>query len=558
MQLARPVRAVVLGASIATAAAVLPFAATAAHADVTGFTLSGGFPAAVGIGADPSSFTATATNSTETDETGVSYDFNIDTTNDPTLTPADLVLTYDDGSGPAVVPVTDNTGTIYNGQPGFDYHVPTGGFTLAGGGSNTGTFTLSFTSDAPQGSIDDYFNLDQFNSDGSFNQTLVSSPVTTTDIAYAKPVVNGVDPATGTQDGNTSLDITGTGFTAATAVTIGGVDATAFSVVSDDEITATTPASDDYGTPVDVTVTGPGGMGTDSGAFTYTSGAPTVSGISPNSGSESGGDPVTITGTNFTTATGAEIDGEALADFAVTSATTITGTTPADDTTGAVDVSVTNPDGTGKDVGAFTYVSNRPTVTGLSPSSGYSSGGTRVTITGSDLDASEVYFEPTQGENEFNEEATIVSSSPTQIVVLSPQEPAGTANVVIDDNGTNLAAGTFTYLATVPVIAVQGKNNSSMYVSANGGPFVSYGGGHQGRPVGGQRQRPQLLLRARQQQRSLRAHGQDGLHAPPPERGAGLRHGSGGDARGRQHLRRRLRRQQREALHRGRHAADHR
>jgi hypothetical protein len=71
------------------------------------------------------------------------------------------------------------------------------------------------------------------------------------------PVVSGVSPSVGPLAGGTSVTISGSGFTGATAVDFGGVPAASFSVVSDSEVTAVSPAQS--AGPVDVTVTAPGG-----------------------------------------------------------------------------------------------------------------------------------------------------------------------------------------------------------------------------------------------------------------------------------------------------------
>src|SRR6476620_367415 len=71
--------------------------------------------------------------------------------------------------------------------------------------------------------------------------------------------------------------------------------------------------------------------------------SPSVTSISPNSGPAAGGTPVTITGNNFLRATTVRFGGSA-ASFSVTSATSITATSPAG--SGTVDVTVTDPLGT--------------------------------------------------------------------------------------------------------------------------------------------------------------------------------------------------------------------
>src|SRR5215469_13496530 len=57
------------------------------------------------------------------------------------------------------------------------------------------------------------------------------------------PAVTGVSPSAGPASGGTSVTLTGTGFTGATAVQFGGTAATSFTVNSDISITAVSPAA---------------------------------------------------------------------------------------------------------------------------------------------------------------------------------------------------------------------------------------------------------------------------------------------------------------------------
>ena len=127
--------------------------------------------------------------------------------------------------------------------------------------------------------------------------------------------------------GGTTVTITGTNFTGATAVTFGGTAATSVVVVNATTITAITPAH--AAGAVNVVVTTPGGTGTGIGLYTYVTPAPTVTSISPSSGTTLGGTSVTITGTNFTGATAVTIGGTAATGVVVVNATTITAITPA-------------------------------------------------------------------------------------------------------------------------------------------------------------------------------------------------------------------------------------
>src|SRR5687767_4423218 len=82
---------------------------------------------------------------------------------------------------------------------------------------------------------------------------------------------------------------------------------------------------------------------------------PTVTAISPNSGTTSGGTSVTITGTGFLTGATVTLGGTAATNVTVVSSTSITATTPAH-AAGTVDVVVTNTDSqSGTLTNGFTY-----------------------------------------------------------------------------------------------------------------------------------------------------------------------------------------------------------
>ena len=95
---------------------------------------------------------------------------------------------------------------------------------------------------------------------------LIDAPVTAGEIAALQteactivvgPTVSGLSPTSGPTAGGTTVTITGSRFTGATAVNFGANSATGFSVDSDSQITATAPANA-AGT-VDVTVVTAGG-----------------------------------------------------------------------------------------------------------------------------------------------------------------------------------------------------------------------------------------------------------------------------------------------------------
>ncbi len=90
--------------------------------------------------------------------------------------------------------------------------------------------------------------------------------------------------------------------------------------------------------------------------------APTItSNVSPASGSTAGGTSVTMTGTNFTGATGVTFGGAAATSVTVVNSTTITAVTPAG-TAGTASVIVTTPAGSNAANTLFTYVVPAPEI----------------------------------------------------------------------------------------------------------------------------------------------------------------------------------------------------
>ncbi|MDA8081470.1 MAG: IPT/TIG domain-containing protein, partial [Actinomycetota bacterium] len=237
--------------------------------------------------------------------------------------------------------------------------------------------------------------------------------------------VTGVSPNSGPTAGGTNVTITGTNLTSATGyfVYFGNSQGTNMVVVSSTSITVTSPAESPG--VVDVRVVSSLGESATSSAdqFTYiapVTSAPTVTAVSPNSGTTAGGTTVTITGTNFTGATVVAFGASTGVSFAIVSSTTISATSPVG-SAGPVDITVTTPSGTSGTSSAdqFTFVVLAPTVASISPTSGTTAGGTSVTITGTNFTgATAVDFGPSSA-------TTFTVNSPTSITVTSPAESAG-------------------------------------------------------------------------------------------------------------------------------------
>ena len=247
------------------------------------------------------------------------------------------------------------------------------------------------------------------------------------------------------------MTITGGNFTGATAVDFGSTPATNVTVVTASKITATAPAG--TGT-VDVTVTNSNGTSATSSAdqFTY-EGKPTITDVSPASGTLGGGTTVTITGTNL--AAQALVDfGSVAATIKSNTPTQIVVTSPAG--TGTVDIVVTDPGGTSTTSTAdrFTYVAPPTVATAAkatpSPVTGLT---TSLSVLGADV----------------NGESTLTYTWAATTV------PNGAAQPTYSANGTNSSkssTATFsqagTYMFTVTIADAGGQTvTSSVTVTVN-------------------------------------------------------------------------------------------
>ncbi len=176
------------------------------------------------------------------------------------------------------------------------------------------------------------------------------------------PIVTSINISTADTLGGDAFTLTGSGFTGATTVKFGLALATSLVVVSNVSITGVTPAHAAGAVPISVNVPAVG-TGVLSGAVTYVAvAAPTVSAITPNSGSDAGGDAITnLAGTGFRAGATVSIGGATATSVVVVSSTKITCVTPAHGSDVVVDVVVTNTDGQtsgASGAGLFTYVAS--------------------------------------------------------------------------------------------------------------------------------------------------------------------------------------------------------
>ena len=283
------------------------------------------------------------------------------------------------------------------------------------------------------------------------------------------PAIASISPNSGPNGGGTAVVITGTGFQSGATVAIGGVNASAVSVISGGQIQATTPTH--ASGVVDVAVKNPrgGGSATLTRGYAYT--GLSVTSVSPSSGTASGGTTVTITGSSFQSGAGVRFGGVSAQSVVFLSSTQLQAVTPAH-ATGAVDVQVTNLDGSnGTLTGGYTYTAALA-IQGVSPASGPVSGFTSVTIAGTGFEGgASVRFGSLLA-------SSVSVNSATQIVAVTPASPAATVGVqVTNPGGASVSQSNgFTFTSALSASTISpafGPASTASSVQIGGANFVA-------------------------------------------------------------------------------------
>jgi len=179
---------------------------------------------------------------------------------------------------------------------------------------------------------------------------------------------------------------------------------------------------------------------------------PVISKIDPRSGPTTGGTKVTIRGKHLATAKAVLFGRTKGTKLTVKSDKKLTVMAPAH-AAGVVPVTVKTKGGkSAKTPSArFTYVAEKPQVTSISPVSGPTTGGTRVTVNGTGFTGvTAVTFDGIPG-------TSVSVASPTQLQVTSPEHPARVAHVNVTNGvGTSpsKAADVFRYLPAPRAVTV--------------------------------------------------------------------------------------------------------
>jgi hypothetical protein len=171
-----------------------------------------------------------------------------------------------------------------------------------------------------------------------------------------------------------------------------------------------------------------------------------ISGVGPNSGPQTGGTSVTVSGSGFTQSASVTFGGVAAPSVIVVSSTQLQVVTPAH-ASGTVSVSISeNPHNQSTTLaGGFTYTASSSStsigVSGASPTQGPTSGGTVVTITGKGFQAgAAVAFGGTKS-------TAVTVGSSTQVNAMSPPGSSGTVAITVTNPDSQSASlpSAFTY-----------------------------------------------------------------------------------------------------------------
>ncbi len=348
------------------------------------------------------------------------------------------------GSAPALTSITPNSGT-----QGTAVNVTLAGTNFASGAtvavSGSGV-TASNVTVVSATQITATLTLSASAATGARNVSVTETAGTSNSVTFSvtggaqAPTLTSVSPNSGAQGTAVNVTLAGTNFAsgATVAVSGSGVTASNVTVVSATQITATLTVVASAATGArNVSVTKAAGT-SNSVTFSVTSGAqaPTLTSITPNSGTQGTAVNVTLAGTNFTSGATVGVSGSGVTPLNVTVVSgtqiTLTLTIAAGAPAGAYNLSVSTAGGT-SNTASFTVNASGgsgPTITSLSPNSGMAGTSVQVTITGTNFTPQSSVRLAGLGAAVRN----LVVVSPTQIsvtFVLQPSTSTGPHNVFV-------------------------------------------------------------------------------------------------------------------------------
>ena len=294
------------------------------------------------------------------------------------------------------------------------------------------------------------------------------------DLDYDPPQITSVTPDTGPTAGNIPITIRGQNFGLTPAVSVGGVSAPlASSGNSHTQLVVTAPSG--QGANKDVVVS----VGTrQSNAVGFSYAAPQISSISYASAPTAGGTVITLSGGNFGTSGMITVNGAPATPTGYGDAM-ITCLLPAGQGT---DLPVVVSSG-GQDSNPVIFSYDAPLLATISPATGPTAGGTRLTLTGTSFGLS-------PGVRIGGNVAPIMPPSSHSMIVITVPAGGGTGlPVVVSVEGRQSNSGFFSYLppaitsvspATGPIaggtsITIRGENfGTAPSLSIGGNPVLQF------------------------------------------------------------------------------------
>lgn len=325
-----------------------------------------------------------------------------------------------------ITPVTGNVGTVVT-VSGYNFGAVQGTIKFNGTtGTPSSWSDTSIAVPAPAGFTDG-------------NIIVTVGGVSSNGIWFAQPLIASTSPSSGAV--GSSITINGGHFGSSQGVVkFNGTPVTTYGSWAANAVAVTIPAGATAGPLV---VLNSNGIVSNEYTFTVTGTVPSVTGISPTSGSS--GTPVTISGFNFGASQGSStvtFNGVPAGTATTWSTSSIRINAPSGATTGNVVVTV----GGKFDLQTNIFsVTGTPSVSGISPSRG--GVGVDVLITGSNLGSS--------GTVKFNG-VTAAPWSWSSTLITVPVPPGATSGMItVTAGSTQIAAGTFDVRSAVPATATE-------------------------------------------------------------------------------------------------------
>jgi|GEM_PF-2399333 len=198
--------------------------------------------------------------------------------------------------------------------------------------------------------------------------------------------------------------------------------------------------------------------------------APTITGITPNSGASAGGTAVVISGSDFAVSGTSFTFGGVAATGGITCTSSSCSLTAPAHAAGVVDVMVTVGTSSATATGGYTYIA-APVISSVFPNAGTVAGGTAITISGSG-------FSTTAGANNFifgGASLTVTCSTTTTCSAVTPAHAAGAVAVSATVGGQPASlSGAFTYAvpSVSSILPITGATAGGTPVTIVGTYFV--------------------------------------------------------------------------------------